>query len=262
MISSTKGIDGTFYGYENDYIYKCIRDHGRFSPTEIEFLENILNEDDNIIEIGSNIGSHTIPFAKKTKNGTCFVFEPQNDIYQMLTTNILINQLDNVRTYPVGIGMSDNIIYYKKDKSDTNTGGFSLLRTSDPNGGSFLKITPINKTIYPEFYNLKSLKLIKIDVEGMEIFVLYQLLQLIQRHSPYIFVEYNLQTYHKLIQFAYDNKYIPYLFNTNCSQYGLSNKYCDINIFLVHENNKDKFSYLHKLELNSPLLLNITVDKI
>lgn len=259
MISQTKGIDGIFYGYEHDYIHQCIRDYGRFSPKEIDFLTQLLTEDDNVIEIGTNIGSHTIPFAKKIKNGTCFVFEPQNDIYHMLSTNILMNQLENVRTYPVGIGMTHNIIYYNKDKSDSNTGGFSLLRTSDPNGTNFLKITPINENLYPEFYKLKSLQLIKIDVEGMEIFVLYQLLPLIKKLSPYIFVEYNFQTYHKLIDFAYDNKYIPYLFNTNCSQYGLPDKYCDINILLVPEHSKQDFSYLHKLERGSPFLLNITV---
>jgi FkbM family methyltransferase len=261
MISSTTGKDGVFYGYEKDYIFECIKTHGRFSPTEIVFLENLLEENDNVIEIGSNIGSHTIPFAKKIKNGTCFVFEPQNDIYQMLSTNILVNQLQNVRTYPVGIGMTNNIIYYTKDKSDTNTGGFTLLRNSEPVGTHFLKITPINSTLYPEFYNLKSLKLIKIDVEGMELFVLHQLLPLMKTFKPYIFVEYNFQTYHKLINFAYDNKYIPYLFNTNCTQYGLQDKYADINIFFVPENDDTRiFSYLHKLERNSPFLLNITVQ--
>ena len=61
---------GIFSYYTNDeYIGKSLSEYGEWSETEVVLLKQLVKDNENIIEIGSNIGTHTIPLAKHVLNG-------------------------------------------------------------------------------------------------------------------------------------------------------------------------------------------------
>ncbi len=58
---------GIFSYYSNDqYIGKSLSEYGEWSEAEVILLKQLLADNENLIEVGSNIGTHTIPLAKKS----------------------------------------------------------------------------------------------------------------------------------------------------------------------------------------------------
>ena len=84
--------DGWMVYNKNDtYIGKSIKEYGEWSQGEIDFCKQILNPSDIVIEVGSNIGSHTLALSKIVNQGVVYAFEPQNVVFQNLCANISIN---------------------------------------------------------------------------------------------------------------------------------------------------------------------------
>lgn len=251
--------------YKNDYIGECLREYGWFRPTEIFFLKQFINENDNVMEIGANIGSHCIPLSKMNSKGKFFCFEPQIDIYKMLVTNITLNECNNVIPYNYGISKDTNLIYYKNEQVNSkNRGGFSIPKTSNQNAGTFLKTHSIK--YFKELYNLESLKLIKIDVEGYECEVIDDLNSLIKKHSPIIFVEYNFDTFYRVCQQMQSLDYNIYYFNTTVNQYDRvidkennNIRYADVNLVCFPKHYTDIPNYLQRYENETRPNLNKVV---
>jgi FkbM family methyltransferase len=215
--------------YSDDYIGKCIKDYNRFSPTEIIFLENFINESDNIIEGGTNIGSHTIPLSKFNKNGKYFCFEPQFDIYNILSQNILLNNRTNVIPYNYALGEENSIVRYKSSGLDyKNRGGFTIPTDNTNDYDCSLHIKPI--TDFDDIMSLDKIKLIKLDIEGYEPIVLKTMKDLIMKHKPILFVEYNDMTFKDIVNIIKSFDYSLYYFNTLCNQYNQSMRILDTSI--------------------------------
>ena len=57
--------DGWMVYNKNDtYIGKSIKEYGEWSQGEIDLCKQILTPSDRVIEVGSNIGSHTLALSK------------------------------------------------------------------------------------------------------------------------------------------------------------------------------------------------------
>ena len=84
---------GIFSYYANDeYIGKSLSEYGEWSEAEVVLLKQLVKDNENIIEIGSNIGTHTIPLAKHVLNGgLVYAIEPHSQNYKLLSENIKDN---------------------------------------------------------------------------------------------------------------------------------------------------------------------------
>lgn len=214
-----------------------------FAPLEINIMKKLLKSDSNIIEIGANIGTHTIPIAKHITNGIVYSFEPQNIIYKQLNTNLFINQVFNVKTFNYGVGNKDETLFYTPAKF--NTGEVALSKS----GSHSVKVKPLTCLKYP------TIDLIKIDVEGMGLDVLKGIETIIQRDKPSIFIEYRLETIKEMMQFLKPYDYNIYLANYSLLQYpNLSNvknihlgfaNMGDYNLIAVHSNKINEFPFLN-----------------
>ena len=83
------------YNKNDSYVGKSIKEYGEWSQAEIDLCKQILTPTDFVIEVGSNIGSHTLSLSKKVDKGAVFAFEPQDVIFQNLCANISINSITN-----------------------------------------------------------------------------------------------------------------------------------------------------------------------
>lgn len=204
--------------YSSDYIGQCLKTYGWFSPTEILFLKKYISSEDNIIEIGANIGSHCIPLSKFNSKGKYFCFEPQIDIFKMLVTNASLNNCDNVIPYNYGVGKTSETVWYKFNTKDTNRGGFVIPGNQGADkSDTFLKVRPIN--YFDELDILNNIKLVKIDVEGYEYDVVRSLESMILKYQPILFIEYNFETFKNVCDYLKSISYKVYYFNTSDNQY-------------------------------------------
>ncbi len=186
-------IQQTRYGFMilnkyDDTICEHLRVFGEWSEGEIDALRPVVSKGDVVLDIGANIGTHTLFFSDAVgSQGHVHSFEPQRIPFLTLCGNVAINSLVNVTTYPVGVGeYATTMILEPTDPFKArNIGGTALGRGDKP--GEKVSIVTIDSLDF-----LKQCNLIKIDVEGMEINVLRGAFKTIQTFRPYLYLEHHL----------------------------------------------------------------------
>ncbi|MBP3819597.1 MAG: FkbM family methyltransferase [Butyrivibrio sp.] len=167
------------------YVGKSLKLYGEYSPGEAALFGDILQPGDVVVEVGANIGAHTVRLAQLVgKEGKVIAFEPQRLCFQLLNGNVAINSLTNVYTYQKCVGASEGSVIVPELSSDEihNWGGVSLANTSRDKGERV-------ERIILDSLNLAKCKLLKIDVEGMELQVLQGAVKLLDKCQPLIYME-------------------------------------------------------------------------
>jgi FkbM family methyltransferase len=149
-----------------------------------------------ILDIGANVGSHTIAFARfPFARLTVHAFEPQSIVFRMLGGTIALNRLDNVRCYrKAASSESGGIIEIPAVDYDApgDFGSLELEPTphSDFVGERIPDRTERIETVRIDDLGLTDVRLIKIDTEGMEHKVFAGAASTLERSRPVLFFEY------------------------------------------------------------------------
>jgi len=237
----TKGKNGFCLYNKNDiYIGRSIKKYGEFSELEADIFKQICNVNDVVIEVGANIGTHTQIFSQLVgNNGVVIAYEPQRIVFQTLCANMALNSITNVYAHQEAIGRKEGFIKipdldYSKQN---NYGGISIGNTS--------KGTLVKQDILNNLTNkISKLKLIKIDVEGMELDVLKGADNLIQTYKPFIYIENDRREKSKelieLIKFYGYKLYwhLPALYNPNNYKQDKENVFknlLSVNMICIHK---------------------------
>ncbi|MEY4767517.1 MAG: hypothetical protein RL637_156 [Pseudomonadota bacterium] len=225
------------YGYvvynQNDiYIGRAIEKYGEFSEAEVDLFRQICKSGDIVVEVGANIGTHTQVLSQLVRNsaggGRIIAFEPQRIVFQTLCANMAINSITNVECYPFAVGekAGDLLLPDMNYHQQGNFGGVEINRFTQ---GQKVQIVSLD-----EFLTLPALKLLKIDVEGMEHSVISGAKQLITLHKPFLYVENDrLDKSQALIELIFSLNYRlfwhkPKLFNPNNYTGCLENDYPNV----------------------------------
>lgn len=171
ILKKGAGSQANYYTYLQDF-------------EEMLFLLHYLNENDQFIDIGANIGTYSI-LASKLTNCLSIAFEPSLNNFNILSANISLNNLkDKIKLYNIALG----------SKNEMQTIGFK---------GELTYITS-NKDLSLQNVNVKQLdtildyaNLIKIDVEGYEENVLKGAIKILK----------NKKTNALIVEFAGYNRY-------------------------------------------------------
>ncbi len=173
------------YNINDAHIGRSLELYGEWAELEMELLRCVLKPSDVVLDVGSNIGTHTMFFAHTVgPEGKVYAFEPQRFSYQILCTNLTINCLQNVHAYHMAVGSEKGTIIVPEldQETEMNYGGVSL--DTNQNGES----VPL---ILLDELEIDSCRLIKIDVEGMELSVLKGGTGMIEKCNPFIYLENN-----------------------------------------------------------------------
>jgi len=133
-----------------------------------------------VIDVGANIGLHTVRFAQKFKN--VYSFEPVKSNFSCLQKNT--QSLQNVVCYKNGVGEINQSLDIKIPPGANNCGAYSFVDFEDFENTINEKIDIV--TI--DSYNLVP-DLIKIDTQGFEKQVLLGARLTLQKHNPVIIAE-------------------------------------------------------------------------
>jgi FkbM family methyltransferase len=161
----------------NDLVSNALR-NGGYEDDLHALSEGILRDkkDGIVLDIGANLGSYCIPLAKKHPHIKFEAFEPQRIVNYQLCANIIINGLENVNSYEVGLSDKEEVIeLVMPDYTvEGNIGAFSIdkevrdneYECSSKGVTDELQLTTLDALGY------ENVKLLKIDVEGHELEVL------------------------------------------------------------------------------------------
>jgi len=166
----------------------------------VEVLRHKLGD---IVDVGANIGIFTVPIAAACPDRKVYSFEPQRNVYHHFCGNLVLNRLQNVRTFRQAVGVCapgatiqvpDFDIFQER-----YTGSVSLDPAIMAKRGAIPGIAePGNYA--REFETVPMVQLddvlppapiafVKVDVEGMELSVFRSAEKMLERDRPALYFE-------------------------------------------------------------------------
>ena len=222
--SVVKGKNGYILYNKNDiYIGKAIEKYGEFSEAETIIFKQLCRKGDIVVEVGANIGTHTLVLSQLiAETGRIYAFEPQRIIFQALCANMALNSVINAECFQLAVSSYEGYIKIPDIRYDRR-GNFGGIEIDKFNRGIKTKVVKLDKFIDPP-----RMKLLKIDVEGMEAGVIKGAIGLIKKLKPVLYVENDrIDKSTKLIELIKSLDYrlfwhLPPLFNpenfANCKE--------------------------------------------
>lgn len=173
--------------FANDYIGKKIARTGLYEREPLEFLLELLQNIDDavVLDVGANIGNHALAFS--TRAGQVHAFEPLPEACSLLEQNIRQNSIGNIKAHPFALSDATGMSTLYRNRSG-NVGGSSF----DQPGGTGEAVT-VHKKIgdrVVEELGLDRIDLVKIDVEGHELYALNGLMRTLEKFHPCIVMEW------------------------------------------------------------------------
>lgn len=167
------------------YVGRSLEVYGEFSEREQELLAQLVKPGSVVVEVGANIGAHTVPLARACAPGPLYAFEPQQRVFQLLCANLAINDIVNVVAAPEACGDAEGYaliprIDYSRSQ---NFGSVALLEPDSRLPAFRVRLSPIDAL------GLARCRLIKVDAEGAEPAILRGARETIGRCRPILYVE-------------------------------------------------------------------------
>ncbi len=213
------------------YVGQAIAAYGEYGEIEMNFMQLLVQAGRDAVEVGANMGSHTVPLARLVAaNGRrLMAVEPQPVVFQNMCANVALNRLLNVHTE--NCACSDAPGWLSFDLPDyTATGNFGgvtmnpLLAQAPAQGAvqaaalagrQRVRSVPLDDLLDDSW----DVGFLKIDVEGFEQQVLQGARNTLARHRPIIYLENDrVEKSRALIEWLWAAEYklwfhLPQLFN-------------------------------------------------
>lgn len=164
-------------------------------------MKKIIHENDCIIELGANIGMHTLLLSKLAKHGKVYAFEPNSKACERLNANLTLNNCKNVQVIQKGAysytGEKEFHTFFKNSHSGNYSFKKEALETL--NIKDEISTTKVDITKIDDFvteYKI-SPNFIKIDIEGSEFECFEGMVKTINNFKPIIIFESNLEFLNK-----------------------------------------------------------------
>ncbi|CAN5392845.1 hypothetical protein BH10PSE3_BH10PSE3_10810 [soil metagenome] len=159
--------------------------YGEWAEHEIALLSSLLKDGPAILDVGANIGTHSLAFAARFPGSQVLSFEPQPLAHALLAASVLLNGYNNIRPHQLGCSDETQIIKILPDYEaiNWNIGALDLKAAQASNG------MPILLTTIDKMAEALDVQLIKVDVEGAEPGVLRGSRETIRRCRPVVFFE-------------------------------------------------------------------------
>lgn len=174
-------------GYKGDYIFETIEQGGNFYEAEtLETWACALENDTVILDIGANLGNHSLFWAQRMPGARLYAFEPYQENFDCLVKNITNNQLSE-RIQAVNLGVSERSGFAEVKEYDIHNLGATTYGLVETPGPQSVKMISVDDFV--EQNAIHSIGFVKIDTEGFELPVLKGMTETIRKHSPTLWVE-------------------------------------------------------------------------
>lgn len=200
------------YDTRDQQVGASLHRYGEFAELEAQLFSGLINPGMLVLEIGANIGAHTVHLAKLVgANGGIVAFEPRRVMFQMLCANLALNGIENTdaKCLAVGAAPGETSVPRAKYGSDSSLGGIPPALSDE----DLVEMIALDNLMLPACH------MIKIDAKGAEKQVLDGARQTIVRFRPYIYVADESPDRHaELVATLFDLEYrmwwhMPWLFN-------------------------------------------------
>lgn len=188
---ATAHIHGRTFRFASDRVQDPIQRQNRkgnfYEAEELEMIRAHFPQGGTFVDIGANVGNHSLFVAGFLQPGRIIPFEPNPVAYKLLIANVVMNDFaDLFDLRHIGLGLSDGA-----------GEGFAISQPEKNLGSARMKPGEGEiETISGDAALAKETpSFLKIDVEGMEMQVLAGLDETIARAAPTILIEVDRDNY-------------------------------------------------------------------
>lgn len=154
-------------------------------------LDAILQDAKVVIDVGANIGQYALYFAYEGKK--VFAFEPMPSMIERLKKHIAMNNMgDKITLVTKALTSTNGMLKFSLPKAE-NSGTASTVLGRSQNTDELIEVEGITLDDYLSSINFQgSVDLIKIDIEGAELFALQGMKNLLSSpNRPVLILEMN-----------------------------------------------------------------------
>ena len=177
------GVEYNFWGLPNEHIFKQVPWYERGL---LDYLKS-LNKHGVYIDVGGNIGNHSLYFLNHCDSTKLYVFEPEDFCHEILKRNLETNVNREYVLSKLAVWDKETDLKLIRFESFNNTGMSSVEESI--NGDGDIKANSLDNIIS---FN-ENVALIKIDAEGSEPKVLEGAISIIKMNMPVIICEAAIQ---------------------------------------------------------------------
>lgn len=131
------------------------------------------------LDLGAHVGYYSLLFARANPQGKGYAFEPSAVNYPLLCQHIRINSITNILVYNLAVSDTEGSIKFTAGKT-------SVASRLAINGELVVNSIKLSNWVASEKIPVPDL--IKMDIEGAELSVLSDLLNLLKEYHPPIFL--------------------------------------------------------------------------
>lgn len=195
--------------------------YSAYEKNTIKVLKAILSQASNVVEVGANVGAHTIAIAEACPQGKIIAVEPYFAARARLESNIALNSLSNIIVIDTALSdkEGESVLHCPTLANQANASLYRdhIDRTEKVN--SFpVHINTVDRVF--ETSGLIGLDLIKMDVEGNDFHVIQGARQTIDRFHPFLIFEFERTSWSlagddfpKVHSFLFERGYTLYQFS-------------------------------------------------
>lgn len=166
-----------------DHILRTIRETGKFYESNLLMaLTPFLSSSDLVLDVGANVGNHAVYFAGEA-DCTVLAFEPVEEAFECLLENIDASGL-HFKIHPRNFALGATNSHAGIGAIDHKNLGATRLEPNKLGGSIVVRAVDSLPEVQSDI-----VRLIKVDVEGMELGVLQGALGTIERDKPVLVVE-------------------------------------------------------------------------
>ena len=169
-----------------DWLSQYVYLTGTYERPTSNIIARLIRPGDIALDVGANTGYFSMLIGTLAgPDGHVYAFEPIPDVASDMQRNITLNNLNNITLTPVVVcnENSEQVIY----EGPPDHRGVSSMRNLQ-NASQAHEVKGVRLDDYP--LELEHLRLVKIDVEGAEQVALEGMPLIIEKHRPYIVIEF------------------------------------------------------------------------
>lgn len=158
---------------------------GDYERAEFKALEAHLRPGMVVVDVGANVGLHTVFFARRVApGGRVFALEPEPSNYEYLVRNVQRNGVSCVETAMLAAGSREGALTLHL------TAGAAGGHSAAPVGSASIEVRVVRLDSFLE-PRVSRVDLVKIDVEGFETQVLAGMADILERDRPILLIEFS-----------------------------------------------------------------------
>ena len=203
---------------------------GSWEPEVMSVMRRVVLPDAVCLDIGANVGAHTLALASLAPRGRVYAFEPSARTFDFLRFNIASNRMVNATAIKLGLSNTAGLRefhYFKNYAGCSLSGGGGEGPDVDAMMKKAWGVAWERETETAEFTTLDAwadaagldrLDFVKMDVEGFERYVIEGGERTLRRFRPILISEFNLlslnayygidpQSYYEALARLYDHVY-------------------------------------------------------